>query len=132
YVDKKLDGVNCVQPLSRLNRLFPGKQTFILDFVNETEDIPEAFRPYYEQAALPDVTDPQLVYDLKDRLDEERIYHREEIDMLVTAFYDRKATDAQLTYACSFARERYKKRMTSYATESKPKKLFLRMPSKQA
>src|SRR5690625_754639 len=110
YVDKKLDGVNCVQTLSRLNRLFPGKQTFILDFVNETEDILEAFKPYYEQAELSDVTDPQLVYDLKDRLDEERIYHREEIDMLVTAFYDRKATDAQLTYACSFARERYKKR----------------------
>src|SRR5699024_5299511 len=110
YVDKKLDGVNCVQTLSRLNRLFPGKQTFILDFVNETEDILEAFKPYYEQAELSDVTDPQLVYDLKDRLDEERIYHREEINMLVTAFYDLKATDAQLTYACSFARERYKKR----------------------
>jgi len=31
YVDKKLKGVDCVQTLSRLNRTFPGKQTFVLD-----------------------------------------------------------------------------------------------------
>ena len=39
YVDKKLQGVECVQTLSRLNRTFPGKdQTFILDFFNSEED----------------------------------------------------------------------------------------------
>jgi type I restriction enzyme, R subunit len=39
YVDKKLQGVDCVQTLSRLNRLFPGKQTFILDFTNDEQEI---------------------------------------------------------------------------------------------
>jgi len=37
YVDKKLQGVDCVQTLSRLNRTFPGKQTFVLDFFNDPE-----------------------------------------------------------------------------------------------
>jgi type I restriction enzyme R subunit len=40
YVDKRLDGVQAVQTLSRLNRIYPGKETpFVLDFVNKTEDI---------------------------------------------------------------------------------------------
>src|SRR5690606_34248559 len=40
YVDKKLQGVDCVQTLSRLNRTFPGKEeTFILDFFNNPQDI---------------------------------------------------------------------------------------------
>jgi len=40
YVDKKLSGVKAVQTLSRLNRIYPGKEdTFILDFVNDRETI---------------------------------------------------------------------------------------------
>ena len=48
YVDKKLGGVQCVQTLSRLNRTKTGKtETFILDFVNETEDIISYFHPFH-------------------------------------------------------------------------------------
>ena len=45
YILKKLKGVNAVQPLSRLNRICPpyDKKTFILDFVNDYEDIVGAF-----------------------------------------------------------------------------------------
>ena len=44
YVDKKLYGITAVQTLSRLNRTYPGKETtFILDFVNDPEDILNAF-----------------------------------------------------------------------------------------
>lgn len=44
YVDKKLDGVQAVQTLSRLNRTRPGKtETLVLDFVNEAEDVQAAF-----------------------------------------------------------------------------------------
>lgn len=40
YVDKRLAGIQAVQTLSRLNRARPGKDTtYILDFVNEAEDI---------------------------------------------------------------------------------------------
>ena len=50
YVDKRLDGVQAVQTLSRLNRIAPGKAPpFVLDFVNDPEDIRDAFAPYYDQ-----------------------------------------------------------------------------------
>src|SRR5699024_7794558 len=50
FVDKKLSGVKAVQTLSRLNRTHPDKNdTFVLDFVNEAEEIQEAFEPYYEE-----------------------------------------------------------------------------------
>lgn len=71
YVDKKLGGVECVQTLSRLNRTSPGKAetgTFILDFFNESTDILEAFQPYYQTAELADVTNPDLIHDLFDKL----------------------------------------------------------------
>ncbi len=43
-VDKRLDGVQAVQTLSRLNRMIPGKDApFVLDFVNEAEDVYRAF-----------------------------------------------------------------------------------------
>ena len=59
YVDKRLDGVQAVQTLSRLNRMIPGKETpFVLDFVNEAEDIYRAFKPYYDKTELEEVSDP--------------------------------------------------------------------------
>jgi len=66
YVDKKLGGVGAVQTLSRLNRMRPGKdETFVLDFVNETDDIVDAFQPYYTTTVLSEATDQNLLYDLK-------------------------------------------------------------------
>ena len=55
FVDKKLSGVHAVQTLSRLNRKYSGKEdTFILDFVNDPEDIQAAFQPYYEKTLVGD------------------------------------------------------------------------------
>ena len=46
YVDKKLGGVAAVQTLSRLNRIHPRKtETCVVDFVNEAQDIQDAFQP---------------------------------------------------------------------------------------
>src|SRR6185436_14804871 len=59
YVDKKLDGLQAVQTLSRLNRTCPGKEdTFVLDFVNEAEEVKEAFQPYYEQTEVSERAEP--------------------------------------------------------------------------
>ncbi|MCK4543072.1 MAG: type I restriction endonuclease subunit R [Spirochaetales bacterium] len=59
YVDKRLDGVQAVQALSRLNRTSPGKEVpFVLDFVNESEDIYLAFKPYYNVTTLQEPSDP--------------------------------------------------------------------------
>ena len=113
YVDKKLHGVDCVQTLSRLNRTFPGKATFILDFFNEPQDILEAFLPYYTKAQLADVSDPQIIYDLQTTLDAEGIYHWPEVEAFALAFFDPKAANAQLTYHCRPAVDRFKSRYTS-------------------
>jgi type I restriction enzyme R subunit len=83
YVDKPLSGVKAVQTLSRLNRTYPGKSdTFILDFVNEAEEIKKAFQPYYETTALENTTDPNLLYELKDTIDQSEIVTLEELDKI--------------------------------------------------
>ncbi|MFP4295089.1 MAG: type I restriction endonuclease subunit R [Halothiobacillaceae bacterium] len=110
YVDKKLQGVDCVQTLSRLNRTYPGKETFILDFVNDPEDILAAFAPYYRTACLSDVSDPQVVYDLQRALDAVGIYHWDEVAHFARAFYDPKASASQLSHYCQPARERFTRR----------------------
>lgn len=80
YVDKPLDGIKAVQTLSRLNRTCKGKNdTFVLDFVNEAEEIQKAFQPYYEVTGLEDTTDPNLLYELQQELDAFQIYTEEEI-----------------------------------------------------
>ena len=69
FADKKLSEVKFVHTLSRLNRVMKGKQdTFILDFVNSAEDIKRAFEPYYEE------TDLNVIYDIKNTLDNFRVY----------------------------------------------------------
>lgn len=113
YVDKKLKGVDCVQTLSRLNRLFPGKQTFILDFYNDENDILDAFATYYRQAELADISDPQVVYDLQSSLDASGIYHWPEVEAFSKAFFDPKASAASLSYHCRPAQERFSQRYKS-------------------
>ena len=110
YVDKKLQGVDCVQTLSRLNRTFSGKETFILDFFNEPKDILEAFLPYYNKAELNDVTDPQIIYDIQKKLDAENIYNWDEVASFALAFFDPKAAASKLSYYCQPAKERFSKR----------------------
>lgn len=122
YVDKKLQGVDCVQTLSRLNRTFPAKQTFILDFFNEPQDILDAFLPYYTKAELSDVTDPQIIYDLQKRLDAEGIYHWQEVEAFALAFFDPKAAASKLSYYCQPAKERFAKRY-AFSVESRQQAL---------
>lgn len=111
YVDKKLSGVDCVQTLSRLNRIYPGKEEpFVLDFVNKPEEVLEAFQPYYRTAELEDVSDPNLVYDLQHKLDEERIYTWEEVEAFADAFFDPKKKQDRLSYLTRPAVDRYRSR----------------------
>lgn len=88
YVDKRLDGVQAVQTLSRLNRMIPGKDApFVLDFVNDAEDIFRAFKPYYDKTGLQQPSDPSQLERLKHELDQEQIYHRSEIEAFAQVFY---------------------------------------------
>ena len=59
YVDKTLTGRAAVQTLSRLNRTRPAKDaTFVLDFVNDADDIANAFEPYHGETVAPP-SDPE-------------------------------------------------------------------------
>ena len=112
FVDKKLSGVKAVQTLSRLNRTMRGKQdTFVLDFVNSAEDIKKSFEPFYEETVLEEETDPNVVYDLKNTLDEFRVYQQLEIDKFANIFYSgdtQKAGDlGRLKSALNPALQRY-------------------------
>ena len=95
FVDKKLSGVKAVQTLSRLNRTTRGKKdTFVLDFVNSAEEIRKAFEPYYEETVLEEQTDPNVVYDLKNTLDEYHVYQQMEIERFAEIFYSSKNQSA--------------------------------------
>jgi type I restriction enzyme R subunit len=88
YVDKKLSGVKCVQTLSRLNRMHPGKEdTFILDFTNDTEDVLTSFQPYYELTTIQEATDPNQLYDLKTEIEKGQIIWESEIDNFCNIFF---------------------------------------------
>ncbi|GGJ05277.1 type I restriction endonuclease subunit R [Paenibacillus hunanensis] len=94
YVDKKLDGIKAVQTLSRLNRTCKGKNdTFVLDFVNEADEIKEAFQPYYEVTGLEETTNPNLLYDLQRELNACQVYTEQEIEEVCKLeFSDKKKT----------------------------------------
>ncbi|MBE7457167.1 MAG: type I restriction endonuclease subunit R [Planctomycetia bacterium] len=100
YVDKRLDGVQAVQTLSRLNRTCPGKDdTFVLDFVNKAEDILEAFKPYYEQTAVGEQAEPRQLYELQAKLEGEHVFHREEVEAFARVFFKPKATQTPQDHA---------------------------------
>lgn len=88
YVDKKLSGVKAVQTLSRLNRMNAGKEdTFILDFVNETQDILDSFQPYYELTSIKENSDPNHLYDLKAELEKSNIIWESEVTNFCNVFF---------------------------------------------
>jgi type I restriction enzyme R subunit len=100
YVDKRLAGIQAVQTLSRLNRAAKGKDTtYILDFVNDAEEIREAFKTYYETAELATNTDPNLVYNLRAKLDGAGWYDDHEVECVVAAELRPGATQADLVRA---------------------------------
>lgn len=89
YVDKPLSGVLAVQTLSRLNRAHPAKRdTFVLDFANDAEDIKKAFDPYYRTTLLAEETDPNKLHDLVNDLDAMAVYSPEQVDEFVRLYLD--------------------------------------------
>ncbi len=113
YVDKKLGGVECVQTLSRLNRTYAGKHetgTFVLDFFNEPDEVLEAFQPYYQTAELLDVTDPDLIFDLNEKLRAAGIFNWNEVEQFSEAFFVKNKSNAAIANICKPAVERWTKR----------------------
>jgi type I restriction enzyme R subunit len=126
YVDKKLGGLDCVQTLSRLNRTYPGKtETYVLDFFNQPEDVLEAFQEYYQTAELLDVSDPNLIWDLYEKLRAADIFKWTEVLLFAQVFYMKSKSNAAIANVCKPAADRWRTRQAQARAEfGKRKKLF--------
>lgn len=100
YVDKRLSGIQAVQTLSRLNRTHSGKEdTFVLDFVNEPDEILKAFQPYYEQTLIGERAEPQQLYELQAKLDGHQVYYKAEVEEFCKVFYKPKPNQTTADHA---------------------------------
>lgn len=83
YVDRVLTDVKAVQTLSRLNRCHPKKRdTFVLDFANDTESIQASFQRFYKTTILSKETDPNKLNDLIQEIEEANIYTKSDVESL--------------------------------------------------
>ena len=97
YVDKHLDGVQCVQTLSRLNRTTEGKaEVFVLDFVNETEDISRSFQQFYKSTILESETDPQSLYRQLMEIESFGLYTRDDAKQFCQLFLAENRDEGKL------------------------------------
>ncbi|RDI44055.1 type I restriction endonuclease subunit R [Falsibacillus pallidus] len=113
FVDKKLTGLKAVQTLSRLNRTHPDKEdTFILDFVNDPDDIRKSFEPYYEDTVLKGDVEPNELYSIQQEIDNYMILMDDEVDKFVEIIYKEKKTKRDTELSNNYidsAVDRYKR-----------------------
>ena len=108
FIDKSVSGVQCVQTLSRLNRKTRGKKsTFVLDFVNKVETIQESFQNFYQTTILSEDTDPNLVYDILDKVRNYHLFTPQEIDDWNNIFFKEKRDDSQLQRTLNVVLDRW-------------------------
>ena len=99
FVDKRLAGIQAVQTLSRLNRIHPLKEdTFVLDFVNDREEIREAFKTYYEGAEMGEEVDPARMYAITGELDASGIYLDEEVERFSAVYFKPKQRQSAMDH----------------------------------
>ena len=111
YVDKRLAGIQAVQTLSRLNRAYPGKDTtYVVDFVNDAAEVLAAFKAYHTTVELAATTDPNLVFNLRSKLDAAGHYDEFEVDRVVAAELKPNAKQSDLVAAITPVEDRLMKR----------------------
>ncbi len=120
YVDKRLAGIQAVQTLSRLNRAYDGKDTtYVVDFANEPEDVLKAFKTYYATAELSTTTDPNLIFDLRAKLDAAGHYDDFEVNRVVEVELNPQSRQSDLVKALEPVQDRLIKRYKHAQAELK-------------
>src|SRR5690606_27625725 len=97
-------------------RTYPNKAetgTFVLDFFNEPQDILDAFQPYFQTAELLDVSDPNLIFALQDKLRAAGIFTGQEVEQFCAAFYVKNKSNAAIANICKPAVQRWQLRYKS-------------------
>ena len=99
-----------MQTLSRLNRAYPGKDnTYVVDFVNDPADVLAAFKTYHTTAELSATTDPNLVFNLRAKLDAAGHYDDFEVNRVVEVELDPKSKQSDLVAALTPVEDRLMK-----------------------
>ena len=127
YVDRKLGGIQAVQTLSRLNRAYRDKTsikdtTYVVDFINEPADVLAAFKQYHKTAELADVSDPNIVLDLRSKLEATGFYDLYEVERVAKVVVKSLATQGELDAAIGPVSNRlvtrYKRALQTVRAES--------------
>lgn len=90
YIDKTISNdIEIVQTYNRLNRKFPGKdKVFIVDFVNDPETVCRAFKKYDQGASMEQAQDLNIVYEIKNKLDDSGIYTQRDFEAYSQSRYE--------------------------------------------
>lgn len=103
YIDKPLHNIKTVQTLSRLNRTMANKakiaerDCFILDFVNDREEIKEAFQTYYGKIELEGEYTAEELQQLKEAIEKYAIIKDTEIEKYISILNEMVANKTELT-----------------------------------
>ena len=103
YIDKPLHNIKAVQTLSRLNRAMANeaklaeRDCFILDFVNDREEIKEAFQTYYGKIELEGEYTIEELKALKVKIDKYAIIEETEVEQYIQILNELVAKDADFT-----------------------------------
>jgi type I restriction enzyme R subunit len=62
--------------------------TFVLDFVNNPEDVQESFQRFYQSTILDGETDPNRLYDLTREIYDFHLYTKEDVNRFCEVFFD--------------------------------------------
>ena len=100
--------------------------TYVLDFYNDPADVLEAFQEYYETAQLLDDSDPNLIWDLYDKLRATGIFLWTEVTQFSEFYFVKSKSNAAISNICRPAIERWNTRYgAAKADFEKHKKLFV-------
>ncbi len=126
YILKKLKGVSAVQTLSRLNRICPPyeKKIFVLDFVNQFEEIKRAFAPYYTTTLLSNSVTPEAIYDLEAKIDAYTVLDPEDIEKVNELLYQGNISGRD-KQKLTFYFRRSKKMIETYEVETQKEIVML-------
>ena len=82
YVDKTIgNDVEIVQTYSRLNRIFPNKdRIYIVDFVNDPDNVLRAFKKYDSGAKIENIQDPNVIYEMRTEIENSRLFDQSDLD----------------------------------------------------
>ena len=107
------------------------RTTFVLDFVNETDEIIESFQPYFTSTILKEETDPDKLYDLLYEIEQYNLYTEYQLDEFCKEFYSESDSDQRLHPIIDVVVDTFKERLDEEQQDEYKSKIqsFIRMYS---